>query len=825
MVALTLGTRIGPYEIAALLGAGGMGEVYRAVDTRLGRQVAIKVLSSSGIDDNRLRRFDVETRTVSSLQHPNIVALYDVGKYGERPYFVSELLYGETVREHLNRSVIDPSAAVKLAIQLCRGLTAAHDQGIVHRDIKPENLFITHDGVLKILDFGIAKRSESFESEIPEEQRATGSVGTDSGAILGTAGYMSPEQVRGHPADRRSDLFAVGNVLYEMISGCRAFRRETTLESAYAILRDEPPSLSPDLPSALVQIVRTCLEKLPDMRFQSARELAAALEASRLGFDVPVEREIAPKALALSSPGQGLSSQPRTQVRTSRGARTLPSIITAVATTVLATSAIATGSWFAWGHFQSTRASGRISMAVLPFEDFSGDATKEYLADGLTEGMISQIGRLQPERLAVIARTSVAQYRHAKKSVKEIAKELGVQYVLEGSVMHTGERMHVEAQLVQVSDQTQIWADTYEREVKDVIQLQNDVARAIAAQVRLKLSSDVTARLSRARSLNPSAYDAYVRANHFAGLLSATGIRQAISYYEKATSLDPTYAAAYAGLARATHSLPIFTDAPALDVAPTAKAIALHALELDDGLADAHLTLAVILLHCDWDWPGAERHFRRAIQLDPNYPDVHRAYANEYLRSLGRDREAIVELERAVELNPISLLANYMLGATYADAGELDRAIEQLKRTLDLGPDNVWPHGTLAWIYEKKSMWEEALAELEKGGGTADSESPELLATRARLQSRLGHFAESQQALQRADAIAHTTGATAFYFAQIGRLDDAFAKLEEAFQQRSIDLTFLRSTKPEFDSLREDPRYADLARRVGIPEPPAGPRR
>ena len=278
---LASGTQIGPYEIAALLGAGGMGEVYRAVDTRLGRQVAIKVLVASGHDSDRLRRFEVETRTVSSLQHANIVALYDVGNYQERPFLVSELLQGETLRDLLQRSPLEPTKAVDLAIQLCGGLAAAHDKGIVHRDIKPENLFITRDGVLKVLDFGIAKRTANETSRALEKPPATVTEKTETGTVLGTAGYMSPEQVRGQKADRRSDIFSAGTVLYEMLTGQRAFQCDSTLETAYAIVKDEPKELPSSVPPALVRIVQRCLKKGPDDRFQSARDLAAALEQSR----------------------------------------------------------------------------------------------------------------------------------------------------------------------------------------------------------------------------------------------------------------------------------------------------------------------------------------------------------------------------------------------------------------------------------------------------------------------------------------------------------------------------------------------------------------
>ncbi|HMJ10274.1 MAG TPA: serine/threonine-protein kinase, partial [Polyangiaceae bacterium] len=568
---LASGTQIGPYEIGALLGAGGMGEVYRAVDTRLGRQVAIKVLIASGHDSDRLRRFEVETQTVSSLQHANILALFDVGNYQERPFLVSELLHGETLKDLLQRSPLEPAKAADLAVQLCHGLAAAHDKGIVHRDIKPENLFITREGVLKILDFGIAKRTANETSRALEKPPVTVTENTETGTVLGTAGYMSPEQVRGQAADRRSDLFSAGAVLYEMLTGQRAFQRASTLETAYAIVKDEPEELPPSVPTALAHIVRRCLEKQPDDRFQSSRELAAALEASRLapqgvGFAATEASASAPlekllpnagrKAESGTAAGQVLSPVPPARAEISRATR-VPRVVRVVMMVVVA-AVMSTGSWFGWRHFKAASAAPRIMMAVLPFEDFTGDSQKEYFADGLTEGMISQLGRLQPERLAVIARTSVNQYRHTKKSIKEIGSELGVQYVLECSVQRVDDRMRVDAQLIHTSDQTQLWSDSYEREIKDVLVLQSEVARAIAAQVRVKLSSEQTAGLSRTRSLNPAAYDAYLRGDYFRAKASEDGIRQAMTYFEQATKLDPGYAVAYAGLAGVTAAQPVY---------------------------------------------------------------------------------------------------------------------------------------------------------------------------------------------------------------------------------------------------------------------------
>ena len=480
------------------------------------------------------------------------------------------------------------------------------------------------------------------------------------------------------------------------------------------------------------------------------------------------------------------------------------------------------GSWVGWHRYQQAASPSRIMMAVLPFEDFTGDSQKEYFADGLTEGMISQLGRLQPERLAVIARTSVAQYRHTKKSIKEIGRELGVQYVLECSVQRVDNRMRVDAQLIHTSDQTQLWSESYEREIKDVLVLQSEVARAIAAQVRVKLSYEQTAGLSRTRSLNPAAYDAYLRGGYFRAKMTEDGLRQAMTYFELATKLDPTYAAAYAGLAGTTAAQPVLDVASVRDSGPPAKAAALRALALDEGLAEGHAALALILLIYDWDWPGAERHYRRAIELDPNNAGIHGSYAIPYLASLGRIAEEVAELERAVELNPLSLRDNLELGQAYGVAGQYDRAIAQLRRAIELDPANSRAHGPLASVYEDMGRYDEALVELEKFEVTAASDHPDVLARLARCHARAGHQAEAQRIIERAETLARTEDFDPFafiaFYAAVGRRDDAFALLEKAYKERAVWLVSLRSNA-RFASLRDDPRFADLVRRIGIPEP------
>jgi TolB-like protein/Tfp pilus assembly protein PilF len=475
----------------------------------------------------------------------------------------------------------------------------------------------------------------------------------------------------------------------------------------------------------------------------------------------------------------------------------------------------ATGASRAWRHSKQASPAPRIMMAVLPFEDFTGDPQKEYFADGLTEGMISQLGRLQPERLGVIARTSVAQYRHTKKSVKEIGHELGVEYVLECSVQRVESHMRIDAQLIQTSDQTQIWSETYEREIKDVLELQSNVARSIAGQVRLKLSPEQTAGLSRARSLNPDAYDAFLRGRYFQQKMTPDAIRQAAAYYQQAIELDPNYAVAYAGLAQMTVVQQMNGSARPDEVGPREKSLALRALELDDQLAEAHAELAFNLLSHEWDWAGAQLQFRRALELDPNNADIRRRYAAEFLSSIGRHTDAIAELKSVVEYAPLFFPAHTMLGRTYYHARRYDEAIAELTRTTALDASPL-PHLWLGLAHAAKGKYNEALGELKKTGDMI----VECVAARGYVLARAGDRPEAEKVLDQLIVRSSTGYVPPDYVAKIyaglGNRDDAFARLEKAYVEHSFWLIFLR-VDPAWDSIRDDARFVDLVRRVGIP--------
>jgi len=606
------GARIGPYEILAPLGAGGMGEVYRARDTRLGRDVAVKVLPAAfSVDPDRLRRFQQEARAASALNHPNILTIYDVGEQEGSPYVVSELLEGETLRERLAGAALPVRKAMDYGIQIAEGLAAAHEKGIVHRDLKPENLFVTKDGRVKILDFGLAKLTRP-EASGPLTEAPTATAGTEPGLVMGTVGYMSPEQVRGQAADHRSDIFAFGAILYEMLAGRRAFGGASAADTMSAILKEEPgfAPTHPDASPALEQIVRRCLEKSPGERFQSARDLAFALNN-------------------LSVPGAP-SVSPRVSVRWGRLALWAVVCVGAVLLVL----------------FYGRGRKPIDSLAVLPFVNASADPETEYLGDGITESLINSLSRLP--NLRVISRASVFRYKGKDQDPGAVARELGVRAVVTGRVTQRGDMLSIGTELVDTRDNRQLWGERYNRKFADVLAVQEEIAKQISENLRLRLTGEEQTRLAKRATANPAAYQAYLKGFHHTRQFTKEGIEKGMEYFRQALALDPKYAPAYAGLAYSYEWLCDWYAAPK-EVVPAAMEAARKALELDPSLAEAHWILAWAKFTYDYDWTGAEQEFRRAIELNPA-DSVARSWYGLCLGALGRFEPGLQEIKRALEL-------------------------------------------------------------------------------------------------------------------------------------------------------------------------------
>ena len=758
-MSLAAGARLGPYEVLSPLGAGGMGEVYRARDTRLGREVAVKVLAERYSGDAELtRRFEHEARAVAALSHPNILTLYDVGREGDRLYAVSELLEGETLTTRLSHTPPGWQKAVDIGVAVADGLAAAHARGIVHRDLKPDNIFLTSDGRVKILDFGLARfRPSALSADHTSAPTAAG--GTEPGLVMGTVGYMSPEQVRGEPAETTSDIFSLGCVLCEAVSGRKAFARKTSADALVAILRDPPPdiaALDPTLPRELCRTIAHCLEKEAGERFQSARDLAFALRAVQ-------------SAAASPRPSSG------------SGRRAIDSI------------------------------------AVLPLASAAGDADAEFLADGITEALIMRLSRLS--NLRVIARTSAFRYKGPDVDPLAAGRTLGVGAVVTGRVIHRADTLVVRVELVDLSDESQLWGEQYSRKAEDVLAIENEIATQISENLRLKLTGEEKERLTRTHTESPEANRLYLKGRYFWGKRNEEGIRKGIEYFRQAIEIDPEYAVAYVGLADSYGVLGFHSIAAPAEAFPLAKAAALKALEIEPSLAEARAPLAYTLHHYEWKWAEAEAQYRKCLEAIPNYPTAHNYYAS-MLTQLARFEEAQREWRRGQELDPLSLVIRAASGWSYFYARRYDEAIREARKALEMDPTFVIALRVFGLVYEETSKPDESIQAFQKAvefSGDATAYRAEL----ARSLARAGRAGDARRILDELEQVSKTRYVSPYFVGTahlaLGDVDRGFEYLERAHRDRAIGLTYLR-LDPNLDGVRTDPRYADLVRRMGFPD-------
>ena len=785
---LSVGSRLGPYEILSPLGAGGMGEVYRARDTRLDRSVAIKVLPDRlAQDSTALARFEQEARAVAALSHPNILAIHDFGNDGGVVYAVAELLEGATLRERLAAGALPPRKAVEYAAQAAQGLAAAHERGIVHRDLKPENVFVTNDGRVKLLDFGLA-RLAATESAGRETEAPTAVVATEPGVVMGTVGYMSPEQVRGQPADHRSDIFALGAVLYEMLSGKRAFRGASAADTMSAVLNAEPelaPSFSTAEP-ALAQIVRRCLEKSPGERFQSARDLAFALAS-----------------LATTTRSR---VAPRLPIRTRRIA-----VMAAASLAVLLAAFVLL-----------PRVRGRQpidSLAVLPFANTSADPESEYLSDGITETLINKLSRLTDVR--VISRASVFRYKGKDADPTTIARELGVRAVVTGRVTQRGDGLSMAVELVDARDKRQLWGERYDRKLADVLTVQEEIAKEISDILRVRLTGEEQARLAKNATANPEAYQAYLKGYHHARKVTIDDLEKGMGYFRQALELDPNYAPAHAGIAYTYIMWLADWYMPAREAFRQGKEAALKAIELDPSLSDGHTYLAMARFLYDYDWPGAEQEFARAIALNPADPNAHQWYA-VYLGARGRFDEGGREIRRALELDPLSIETNFLGSWRFYFSRRFDEALQQIQRTLELDPTYFYGYMFLGMCQEQKGQFRDAAAAFERARkltAEAGETPPEILADLVRSHVQGGDRAAAEKVRDELDALTSRRYVSrhdlALVSLALGDRPAALDWLEKAYEDRNWYMPWIH-LDPRFDPIRSEPRFVELVRRMGL---------
>jgi serine/threonine protein kinase/Flp pilus assembly protein TadD len=787
------GQYIGHYEIIEKIGAGGMGEVYLAKDTRLNRRVALKLLAAHITEDkSRVSRFRQEAFATSALNHPNIVTIYEIGEWQGRDFIVTEFIEGMTLRSLLQKKKLTFGEAFDIALQTASALAAAHGAGIVHRDIKPENIMIRPDGLVKVLDFGIAKY-------MPSENARQSLVETEVGEVIGTAAYMSPEQARGLEIDARTDIWSLGVILFEMIAGKLPFQGQTKSDRIAAILEREPESLLKirrKTPPQLEQIIGRALAKDKKQRYPEAADFAEDLQRLRettgdkqsSPFILPVRKTVAPRRAYLYAAG---------------------------VLAILLVAAVGFGYYFRSAGKLSFSADNKKSLAVLPFVNSGQDPNLEYLSDGITESVINNLSQIT--NLRVMSRNSAFRFKRNQTDNKNIAAQLGVETLVTGDIRQIGDKLIINVRLIDASDDSQIWGNQYVKASGDVIAAQNEIAQAVAQNLRLKLSDTEQQQMAKRPTENAEAYQLYLRGRFHVFKLTPLEIQKGIESFQQAINLDPNYARAYAGLADAYRSLAVGSEMSPTEFFPKSKTAALRALELDDTLADGHATLGMTLMWGEWNWGEAENHFKRAIELDPSNTNGHLLYAH-LLSNMGRHAEALNEVKRARELDPLFAFAGALEGQFLNHAGRHDEALDRLQKTLELAPNFWMPHIFASSVYTEKGMYSEAVAEARK----AKELSPAQTVSEAfggYALAKLGKSDEARAVLNELLKLSETRFVPAHHLALIynglGEPDKTFEWLEKAYQQRDPKMAFLK-VEPKWNNLRSDPRFIEIIKRMNL---------
>jgi len=807
---------ISHYRILSKLGAGGMGEVYLAEDLNLGRRVALKLLPAKFTQDpDRVRRFEQEARAASATSHPNILTIYEIGQVetetGALHFMAMEFVEGQTLRQRLKRSLA-MIEAIEIAIQIGSGLAAAHSAGITHRDIKPENIMIRHDGYVKMLDFGLAKLTESAfitgddlgdtHAETierpPADLFATTPLAarpeTNPGVILGTVSYMSPEQARGLKVDTRTDIFSFGIVLYEMIAGRAPFQGKTTADMMVSILDRQPPPVSryaTNAPEELEWIISRALAKDRDERYQVIKTMLTDLKRlrKRMLFDagqeetaeLSLDEVVSVQERRLSSKDSGRTANTSTRLSSGSQRALLD------------------------------------SLAVLPFFTTSGDPNAAYLAEGIPESLILNLSRLS--ELRVMAWSTVARFRGREVDALDIGRELGVRAILAGRMYQFADDLVIKTELVDVGDGSQIWGGQYRRKLDDLFTIEQELSREICERLRLRLNEEERERLAKRYTENAAAYQAYLKGRYHWNQRTAKGIRKAIESFQEAIKLDDDYALAYAGLADCYCLASIYGAAPPRAVMPRAKVAARTALDLDDGLAEAHTSLAAALVWFDWDWEASEREFKRAIELNPHYAVAHHWYGSVLLSAQGRFDEALASERRALELEPLSLVINSNLGFICYQAGRFDEAKGHLLRTLEMDDNFVYARFHLGLCHAHLGSYDQAIAELERAMEQAGGRGALIQAALGYAYAVAGRRDEALRILAQLQSFPMNRDVSPFYLAMIysglGDKEQALKWLESAYEERYNWLVWLRSEQM-FEPLRGEEMFIDLARRIGL---------
>ena len=731
------GARLGRYEIKSRIGAGGMGEVYLALDTELDRKVAIKILPADvAANQDRMRRFTQEAKAAAALNHPNIAHIYEIGQADGVNFIAMEFVDGHTLGEVIHGGQTDLAKLLRYLQHGAEGLAKAHAVGIVHRDLKPDNIMITRDGHVKILDFGLAKLLETAGQK-PDREGGLGSseIATAMmpvqhsmpGVVMGTVGYMSPEQAQAKTVDQRSDIFSFGCILYEVATGRKPFVGDSIIDTLHKIIYEPAPSITDLNPSAspdLQRVIRKCLAKEPEKRYQTIRDTANDLEEliEEMKGVSDIERSVAPSANATTSEAiKSTDDDVRAKSTVSVSQQSASSaeyivsgikqhkLAAVIVLLVLVVGAVGLGLYL---HARNTEVAIE-SIAVLPFQNRSTEADSEYLSEGLAESLIYRLSQLP--NLKVSPTSSVFRYKGKEIDPVKVGQELGVNAVLSGRIVQRGDNLTISAELVDVRYNKLLWGEQYDRKMSDLLATQREIAREIVDKLKLKVSGEEGGLVKHYTESN-EAYQLYLKGRFYWNKRTGEAIKKSIEYFNQAIEKDPSFALAYAGLAD-SYIVPA-NPLPPREKMPKAKAAAMKALELDDTLAEAHTSLARVLAAYDWDWPGAEKEYKRAIELNPRYAIAHEWYGG-YLEVTGHHNEAIAERKRAQELDPLSLIINFELGLAFYYAREYEQAIEQFQKTLELDPNFPPVQQFLPAAYEQKGMYHEAIAGFQKGRALA----------------------------------------------------------------------------------------------------------
>jgi len=816
-----VGDRFAQYKILRQIGVGGMGEVYLAQDEKLGRRVAIKILNERfRKNDSHLQRFIREAKAASSLNHPNILVIHEINVGDDANFIVSEYVEGRTLRDLIGGNELTVPSAIEIVIQVAGALAAAHGAGIVHRDIKPENIVVRPDGYVKVLDFGLAKLLKPENGLADDGQEAATQNQTAQGVIMGTVSYMSPEQAKGETVDERTDIFSLGVVLYELLAGTTPFQAPSMPETFANVINAEPPALKlqpSEVSDELQRIVSKTLSKDKSHRYQTSKDLLEDLRTLKDNFAFKNKFGNAHSGgtnvpTAVLHPVTKEIHDPDTRVNGVSAGKT--GLVRWIALGVLSVVAIGAGYYF-YAARQDAGTTGRRSLAVLPFTNASGDPNADFLADGVSESLINNLSQLSG--LKVMSRNSTFRFKTDQSDTRAIAESLNTDTLVTGDIRQLGDKLVINVRLINAVDDSQIWGNQYVTTLTNVIAAQNEISQAVARNLRIKLTPSDTAQLNKRYTDNVESYQLYLRGRFHVFKLLPDDIRQGIVYFQQAIELDPNYALAYVGIADAYRALAVGSEVAPVESFARSKAAANRSIEIDDTLSDGHATLGMTLFWGAWDWEGAEKQLRRAIELNPNDVNAHLYYAH-LLSNLGRHPEALAEVRNARELDPLFPFAGALEGQFLYQAGKNDEALERLQKTLELAPRFWMTHLFRSLAYLDKQMYPEALVEARKARELS-SASTYSIALESYALAKLGNREEAEKVLAEMMGLSKTRGMPPTHIALayngLGDTERALDWLEKGFAEHDPKMVFLK-VDPKWKDLRTSPRFISLMKRMNF---------